>query len=279
MGTSASSSGPGGGVVLVPPWVNDPEGTAPEPPDAGELEEAAGDADDRKQVPMELAPARRFVGARLNLGAFAASGSRDSLKRGLGHYVSRGLGGSGRASQRMAGTARKAGQLYDVLQSLGGGIAPTVDLRIDLALLAGRTAREIVDRISEALSPSDGTLDSEASRNSISWALCEFMRLEPTVDLTALHGEQIELVIELFIGEDICRRIELDVGKTVFAKAAGAAAAIRRLDQMCRYVRESVAASFRRRRASLGHFTRRVVNRLASNVIRDTYEVFGGYIS
>ena len=51
----------------------------------------------------------------------------------------------------MASTAGKAGALYGVLQALGSGARPQVDLGIDPADLAGRPAREIVDRIAEAL--------------------------------------------------------------------------------------------------------------------------------
>ena len=118
-------------------------------------------------------------------------------------------------------------------------------------------AREIVDRIAEALSPSDGTLDSEASRTSISWALCEFMRREPEADLLALTLEQIALAMELFIGADICSRIELDVGKTILDRAPDPATAVDRFQEMKRYVRQVVAACFRRRLTNSGPLSQR----------------------
>lgn len=66
MGTSASSKGPGSGVPLVPPWVEDNP---------------------------EVAEPSRFKAARINLGKFAKNGSEDSLGRGLGYYSKNGLGG------------------------------------------------------------------------------------------------------------------------------------------------------------------------------------------
>ena len=281
MGTSASSSGPGSGVPLVPPWVNDPEATAPTSPaeETGVDQEAGNDSNIPQQMPTEIAPKGRFRGARTNLGRFASLGSGDSMRRGLGQYARSGLGGSRRASQRMAGTARKAGALYGVLHALSSGTTPTVDLRIDPARLAGLPARETVDRIAEALSPSDGTQDSEASRNSISQALCELIRREPTADLAALTPEQIELTVELFIGADICRRIDLDVGKTVFQRAPDPASAIRRLEHMYRYVRQAVAAAFRRQFANPGTLTQQATTRLVSRVIQDTFQIFESYLS
>lgn len=281
MGTSASSSGPGGGVPLVPPWVSDPDVAAPTAPHADDgPEQGAGDADaGPPRAPAEVAPAGRFRGARISLGRFGSSGSANNLRRGLGHYVRTGLGGSRRATQRMAGTARKTGALYGVLHALSSGTTPAVDLGIDTARLTGRPARETADRIAEALSPSDGTQDAEASRKSICLALRELVTREPEVDLTALTEQQIELVMELYIGHDICRRIELDVGKAVLDKAADAAAAVHRLDQMYSYVQQSVAASFRRLRANYQSLSQRAATRLATKVIRDTFDVFESYLS
>ena len=278
MGTSASSPGPGRGVPLIPPWVPEPEFEPAEVPGEGQGPETE-EPEVRPPVPAQLAPAGRFRGARTHLGQFAGSGSQYELRRGLGHYARSGLGGSGNASRRMASTAGKAGALYGVLQGLGSGAVPQVDLGIDPAGLAGRPAREIVDRIAEALSPTDGTLDSEASRNSISWALCEFMRREPGVNLVALTQGQTELVVELFISADICSRIELDVGKAIFDRALDPVTAVNRLQEMNRYVRQVVAASFRRRSTNSGPLTQREATQLAYRVIQDAFDVFESYLS
>ena len=278
MGTSASSSGPGGGVPLIPPWVPEPEvepAVLPEEDQGPEIDVPVVPP----PAPPQLAPARRFAGARTNLGQFAGSGSQRGLRRGLGYYVRTGLGGSRNASRRMASTALRAGALYGVLQALGNGTVPQVDLGIDPAGLAGHPVREIVDRIAEALSPSDGALDSEASRRSISWALCEFMHREPEADLLALTLGQIALAMELFIGADICSRIELDVGKTVFDRAPDLATAVDRFQEMKSYVRQLVAACFRRQSTDAGPLTQSGAVQLAERVIQETFDVFVSYLS
>ena len=278
MGTSASSLGPSGGVSIIPPWVPEPEiepAVAPDENQGPEIDEPVI----VPPAPPPLAPAGRFRGARTHLGQYARSGSEGGLRRGLGHYVRSGLGGSRNASRRMASTAMKAGALYGVLHALGSGTAPQVDLGIDPAGLAGRPAREIVDRIAEALSPSDGTLDSEASRTSMSWALCEFMRREPGADLLSLTLEQIELAMELFIGADICSRIELDVGKTILDRAPDPATAVDRFQEMKRYVRQVVAACFRRRLTNSGPLSQREAAQLGERVVQDTFNVFEAFLS
>lgn len=201
------------------------------------------------------------------------------MRRGLGQYVQRGLGTSRWATERMGGTARRAGALYGVLHALGSGTPLSVDLGIDTASLAGRPAREIVDRIVEALSPSDGTQDSEASRDSIFKALSRLISREPTADLVALTSEQLEFAIELFIGEDICRRIDLDIGKTVLYNAPRLTTAIRRMEEIYRYVRQVVALSFRRRISNSSPLSQRTVTSLVSRVIRNVFRIFESYLS
>ena len=278
MGTSGSSTGPGSGVHLIPPWVSDPEiQPSTEPGDDQQPDEDTPET--LPEASPQIAPMGRFRGARTELGDFARSNSDYSLRQGVGHYVRTGLGGSRNASRRMAGTARRAGALYGVLQDLSGGRTPPAHPDLDPAHLVGRHAREIVDRIAEALSPSDGTQDSEAGRHSISQALSELIRREPSIDLTALTQEQIVLALELFIGSDICRRIELDVGKAIFDRAPDAATAIRRLGQMYRYVRQVVASTFRLWSTEPEPVTQQAATSLVHRVIQNTFEVFESYLS
>ena len=278
MGTSGSSSGPGTGVELIPPWVTDTE-IEPSVEPGDNQEPGEEDPENPPEAPPKKAPFGRFRGARTHLGRYASSGSDYSLRRGVGHYVRSGLGGSRNASRRMAGTARRAGALYGVLHDLRGGRTPGSYPDLDPAALEGRPAREIVERIAEALSPSDGTLDAEAGRYSISQALSELIRRNPAIDLTSLTQEEIVLATELFVVADIRRRIELDVGKAIFAKAPDASTAIRRLDQMYRYVRQVVASAFRLWSNEPEPVTQQAAISLAEGVIQNTFEVFESYLS
>lgn len=282
MGTSVSSSGPSSGVRLVPPWVSDPDAVTE--PDTNGPASPANDQDvsqtdeDNEDVPQDesspLASPYRFREANVNLNRFAGSSSSDSLKRGIGQYVRKGLGGSHWASERMAGTTRRARALFGVLHSLSSSASSAVDLGIDTGSLSGRPAREILDRIIEALSPSDGTQDSEASRNSIFKALSRLIREDPTADLIALTNEQINLAIEFFIGEEICRRIELDVGNTILTNAPSPAAAIRLLGEINRYVGQAVRRAFRNQVSNSRSLTQRTITGLVSQIIGHVFQIF-----
>ena len=276
MGTSASSAGPGPGVPLVPPWVPPVEPAQP-PSDSPAAPEAPPQNPQQLVPPPVLAPQGRFRATRVNLGRFGSRGDRDSLRRGLGHYVKHGMGGAATGARRMAGTARTAGFLHSVLSALSGGQAPPVPLGIDPRNLAGRSAREVTDVIIEAVRPTDGTQDTEAARAAMYEAQVDLFQHFPSADLAALTAEQIDLMVERYIAHDLCLRIDLDVGQSVMAHAPDAATAVRRLEEIKQYVVQTVAACFRQRRPASTRMDQRSVTSLAQSVLRDALDVFEEY--
>jgi len=267
MGTSASSSGPGGGVPMVPPWVPDPGNVA-------------GQGDGAPAAPaavVPVAPAARFGGARRALGEFGRSGSSDNLRKGLGRYTSRGLGGSRTAARRMAGAAIRSGSLYGVLRSLSG--SPTIDAKpFDASLLSGRPAREVIDAIVEFVSPIDGSQDAESSQHAIAAALSDLLADQPDVDLGALTSDEIAWVVERHLVYEIHYRVQLDVGKAVIDNAPSPAAAINRLDEIRDYIKETVAWAFRERQSNGASLTNADATKLASSILEDTFAVFEEYV-
>src|SRR5262249_15376654 len=126
--------------------------------------------------PPRLAPEKRFGGVRTNLGNFARSGDGRDLRRGLGHYVRNGYGGSITATQRFGATAQTAGSLGHALYSPSSGSA---DAPVDRTALTGRSTEEIATAIIEAVRPVDGTQDAEAERASIHDAMSELLTQFP----------------------------------------------------------------------------------------------------
>lgn len=284
MGTSQSSDGPGPGVPMVPPWTPAaPQDPAPPPAGEPDVPPLDGPADGAPPLPPAapppgaqppLAPDRRFHGVRSSLGNFARSGDGRDLRRGLGHYVRSGYGGSNTATQRFGGTAQTAGSLGQALYSTATGAA---DAPIDAAALAGRSTEEIATAIIEAVRPVDGTQDAEAERASIHDAMSDLLNEYPDADLLNLSDPEREFVIERFTAIDVARRFELDVGKHLLEKAATATVAMARLKQMRSYIAEAVAASFRKLKEQGRALTAGRVARVVQGALRETFEVFEGY--
>ena len=286
MGTSQSSSGPGGGVPMVPPWTppatpapGAPDGGAPGagPPADGDGQDAPPPAQAAPAPPPRLAPPGRFQAVRLNLGEYSRTGDGRALRRGLGQYVRNGYGGAATATRRFGGTARTAGALSNALAGLAGGDASAAQAGLDRPLLAGRTADEIMDAVVEAVRPIDGTQDAEAERASIRDAMTDLLTVHPDADLLNLDPAQRALVVERFAASDVFRRFDLDVGKALRDKAPSAAAAMSRLKQVRDYIREAVAAAFRQLRDAGHAVTAGRVSEVVRDALRETFTVFEGY--
>lgn len=276
MGTSQSSKGPGAGVSMVPSWVDDPPAEAPtgDDPLADEGQSATPAA---APPAASLAPDRRWIGVSRSLGDYARTGDTSAMRRGFGHYVRSGYGGAGTAARRMGGTAATAGALGGALAGLAAGQPAAPGSPLDPALLAGRSADEIMDAVVEAVRPVDGTQDAEAARAAIRDALSELLTRFPDADLLNLTPEQRELAIERFTAHDVFRRFDLDVGQTIREKAPSATTALSRLKQARDYVKETVAAAFRRLREAGRVLTAGRISEVVRAALRETFDVFEGY--
>lgn len=259
MGTSSSSRGPGSGVPIVPPWVEDPVPPAPGSP---------------LQEPV-IAPAGRFRSARTALGRWSAEHKQSDLRRGLGHYVRSGLGGSATATSRMGSSAARAGALYGALQGLAAG-QNLAEFGIDATQLRGLSQAEIIDRLVDALCPADGTQEAEASRDSAARALSDVVGGDDVLDLSQ---DRIDQVVRAFLGNDVAHQIASDVGLAVLQKAASAKVGQQRLEEMQDYVREELGRRYDERRALSGALDRDSAATMSREVISDCFEIFESYLS
>jgi len=283
MGTSQSSKGPPGGVPMVPPWVPD-AAPAEAPADPGNVPQDAAEpasANPEQQPPTPsvptIAPAGRFTGTRRSLGSFARTGDSAEMRRGVGRYVRSGYGGAGTASSRFGGTASTAAALHGALSSVASGQAPAAGSPLDPVLLAGRSARQVIDAIVQAVRPPDGTQDAEASRAAIRDALSELLTKFEQADLLNLSPEQRDFVIERFVAMDVYRRFVLDVGKTIQDKAPSASAGLARLKEVKDYVKETVAATFRKLREAGRSMSSGRVKEIVRSALRETMKVFEAF--
>ena len=253
-----------------------PEGTPPDasPADAPIVTNVPAALPALSLPPIRLAPARRFGAARGSAAKFAATGSGSDLKRSVRHYIRKGYGGAQTASQRFGGTANNAGALYSVLTPGQPGAGVDSGARIDRALLAGRTASEIMDAVVEAVGPADGTQDAEASRKSIRDCLSEILERYPDANLLELSEEQRVFAVEGYVALDVFQRYALDLGKTIQDKAASPSAALSRLKEVKEYIRETVSASFRKLKTAGQNLSAGRIAQIVQGALLDAFQVF-----
>ena len=281
MGTSSSSSGSPSGTPMVPPWVPDPVPPVDGPGDdegAPPESDAPDEAVQQPAQPVPIAPPARFGGARTRLGRFARTGLADDMRKGVGHYVHKGLGGSGTAVRRLGGTARTAGTLFGALSAAAAGQASGPGNELNPTILAGRSADEIMSAVVEAVRPVDGTQDGEASRAAIGKALSELLTQFPDADLLNLSESQRMLAVERFIAWDVFNRFELDLGKTIQEKAPSVASALSRLKEVRDFITQTVAASFRKLSTDATALGSNKVAAIVRDALGLAIGVFEGYL-
>lgn len=275
MGTSASVSGAGPGVPLVPDWVEDVG--ADDSSETGSPLETEAVPVDPKQIP--LTPMRRLASTRREIGKFASDGDRSHLRRGVANYVRGGRGGAAMAARRSGGSARRGASLGGITG--GGGAFDQVRERIRETIASSGDPELLLAAIAAAASPNDGTLDSEIGQRAASEALQHVLELNPDADLLNLSPAERETLLERFLAIDCYELFMTEVGKHIQSKVE-LSKAIERISEIKDFFCETFRQANQTRRAigspSLGKTSDQQLSAVCRDVIADAYFTFEAYL-
>lgn len=263
MGTSASSKGPRSGVSLDPAWLDEIQ-LPNQSPDSG--------ATNIENTAPTLAPPARFSNARRSLGEYVRSGSKESLRHSLGHYAKTGMGGSSGATRRMRNSTRIASGFVSAFRSMrDGGNSELKDIITELKS-EGASARKLIDTIVDNLCPSGGSLDEISARDSGKAALSEFMSMNPDADICNLTDDQIWTLTGMFLGNEVFRRIQIDIGQAFERQDVAIVDRVNRLNEMQEYIQAELFAQIDAVRNSTSGQTD--IQQIMETVIKNTFMVY-----
>lgn len=249
MGTSTSSKGGGAGSPFDPTWLGDDSpasagGDGGMEPDAevdGALDGEVGDSTDTGAAQdaaavgdagagtegeagglpgaeaanfAAIAPGRRFASARGNMAKYLAGGGRDSLRAAAKSMVNRGMGGPRRAASTMRATSRGAGQLGGFLAAARDGTDQGVRNWVDRVRAENLSAPDLILEVVGEVLPDTGSIDDESLRNAATEALGMLYEATPDIDIFNLSDQQIAEVIGYVIANDVCNRVDQQLGQT-----------------------------------------------------------------
>lgn len=228
MGTSTSSGGGKAGSPFDPEWLEQgavgagaagPGDGVADGADAGDgavPEDQAADADANGEAPQEqgVAPDRRFMPARAKLGKYLSGGGRDALRGAASSMINKGMGGAGRASNTMRGVAQGAGRLGAFLEAVREGTDPQVIDWIQMVRGQNLSASDLALELIKEVMPDTGSVDDESLRNAAADALAQLYEQDPNVDIFQLNDQQITAVIGFTIANEVCNRMDLQLGQT-----------------------------------------------------------------
>lgn len=287
MGTSTSSKGGGAGSPFDPAWLNAGDSAAEGgsgagessslDPAADETEVSTGEGGAEVAPPSEdadakshVAPDRRFASARTHMSAYLSGGGRESLRAAARNMVNRGMGGATRAASTMRGTARGAGQVAQFLVAARDRTDPAVADWVERVRAAGLSADDLVLEVVREVLPNTGSVDDESLRNAAAEALGTLYETDPDVDIFNLSDQQISDVIGFILANDICNRIDLQLGQSYERLKFDA----RQVQENRNDIKEFVHAEVRVVMSRVGA-RRRDPQALAREVLASALEVFG----
>lgn len=279
MGTSASSMGPGAGVSLDPEWLDDIELPNQDNASLNDYNNDSGENDnqfdekklDGNKIP-DIAPKFRFASARRGMGEYVRSGSKDSLRKSLGHYSKIGMGGARNLSKRMRTSTKVATNFFRTFQAL----RDNKDFALGKILLElqgrGANANEIIDTIIDNVCPSGGSLDEITCRDSGRFALSEFMNQNPSADINKLIDDQIWSLTGAFLGNEAYSRVQLDIGQSFEKQNVSAAERVNRMNEMKEYLQSEISTQLNKLRNSGSQTIG--MEKLFRTAIKNTFEVY-----
>lgn len=292
MGTSTSSAGAGSGSPFDPPWLN----AAGESVDSGQAgvsispgsgnggsesgdgavgaEEAGAAGDGVAPVTGSpgVAPPARYREARRLLTSFARSGNGADLRRGIGSFVRKGMGGSARAASRMLTTSTAASSLGGLLAAARDGGDPGIRAWAESLKQRRLSANDVALEVVKRLVPGGGSVDEESAKNSMELAISKLYEVVPEVDIFQLTDDQIANVMAYTIAFDVFNRVQLELGR-VFEKLRYSARVIQeRFGQALDYITTVVEEAMRGARSGA---TARTMREVASDALKQALFVFG----
>lgn len=217
MGTSTSSSGGRSGSPFDPEWLT-PDRAAPASSGGGvesDLgDDEAGGASDKLPSASSLAPSGRFGPARSKMGAYLKDGNPDDRRGAVKSMISKGMGGASRAASTMRSTARGAGALGQFLVAAREGTDQRVTDWVTRCRAANLSASDLTLEILREVISESGSIDEESLRDAGAEAMAKLYENHPDIDIFALTDAQIAEVMGLTIANQICQRIDMQLGQS-----------------------------------------------------------------
>ena len=182
MGTSQSSVGPNGRSPLLPAWVDDSQATTQTP------------------------DPQRLKGLRQAIGRAIGGGGREDVRKALGHYARKAIGGKHTSVQRLGKITQAGAGLFEIFSD-----SLQQQYSVNLNSLNGQSCDEVINQITELLAGHHG--DSDKIRSAMNIALSEALEGMTTFDENSITTEVIGKMMICYLTESIFLQIVHDAGK------------------------------------------------------------------
>jgi len=271
MGTSTSSNGPCGGISFDPPWLISDEGNA-------DIPISGADQPELPLAPLPLqfddtAPRARYAPARKALNCFISSGDSRDLKRALGAYSRRGMGGAARLARRMTMSAHKGAVAVAFFRDIANGEINENSSWLQELLADSSSTIDVFDKIAAKISPEIGGIDENSCRDSITQALIDLEVSNQNFDITNFTADDIQSFICHFLSNEIFNRVIIDIGQS-FERHLSVQEICERKDEMREYIFYEVEKQVTNCWDENSYISQTDIVNVLKQIIHDTFTIF-----
>ena len=197
------------------------------------------------------------------------------MKSSFARYARQGLGGSAHAVSRLRVPIAASVAIWSTFQGILNREA-TENGEEDWIAKILASENQIValeEMLIKHVVPDGGTIDEESCRQSIAFALSEFERENPDMEIENYDETAVITIIELFLSREIFNRYILDIGQRL--ERIDISEMPRREKEIMGYIRAALSVKLRQGVQSEQHrYTRKEMTMVMVNVMRETFEVF-----
>jgi hypothetical protein len=188
------------------------------------------------------------------------------------------MGGAAAAAGRMRASTRAGAGLISFLQAARDGTDTQIANWVQDLLARNPSSDEVSDAIVQELAPPGGSEDEESLRDSMATALSELILLQPDVDLLQMSDTDTWTLLQLFLGNEVCNRLEFDIGQFFESAKLDPKLGVKRELEMRDFVKNEVGVQLAALRDKAPNPTKQQLDALVQHAVRMTFEVYEGVL-
>ncbi|WP_306440175.1 Qat anti-phage system associated protein QatB [Pandoraea anhela] len=186
------------------------------------------------------------------------------------------MGGARNAAARMRTSARTAAGLVSFLQAARNGTDAQVNQWLNSLAARAPTVQDVVDEVIRQLTTSGGSLEEESCKDSMAQATVELMDIQPSVDLLNMSDGDIWSLVEIFLAQEACNRLQLDIGQLFESSRLDPRLTVARVNEMHDYLRAELSAQIRTIRQANPNPAPRQLESTMLQALESTFAVYEG---
>lgn len=186
------------------------------------------------------------------------------------------MGGAKQVAARMRTSTRSASGLVGILQAARDRVDPQVTQWVTSLIASKSSVQDVINEIIEQVMTGGGSVDEEACKDSMAQSMAELLEQNPDVELLNMSNADIWTLVELFLGNEACSRMHLDIGQLFESATLQPREAVQRTNEMRNFLKAELAAQLQSLRVSQPDPSPVQLEKLMRSALELTFSIYEG---